>query len=151
MSLNWPENQIHTIEEIEMVPSWRQKGTELLTKKAWCQISILAMASEPVKMSELMSALDYRTPKHSGITTFRHCVRLALLNLPNRKSPLIQAKSTGLQCPENHFWEAWYDTSVFIMHKQSGLNLFKSALENAVSYNHIARYFSSSIVEIAGE
>jgi hypothetical protein len=46
-----------------MVPSWRQKGTELLTKKAWCLICILAMASEPVKMSELMSALDYKNTK----------------------------------------------------------------------------------------
>lgn len=61
--LNCFENQQHTVEELEKPPSWRQNGTELLAKKAWYLISILAMASEPVKMSELMAALNYKNQK----------------------------------------------------------------------------------------
>lgn len=61
--LNWPENQRHTNSEIEKVPGWSQKGTELLTKKVWYLLCILAMTSEPVKMSELLNALDYKNQK----------------------------------------------------------------------------------------
>jgi len=61
--LNWPENQRNTKPEIEKVPSWSQKGTELLTKKVWYLISILTITSEPVKMSELLNALDYKNQK----------------------------------------------------------------------------------------
>jgi ATP-dependent DNA helicase RecG len=61
--LNWPENQRNTKPEIEKVPSWHQKGTQLLTKKVWYLISILTMASEPVKMSEMLNALDYKNQK----------------------------------------------------------------------------------------
>ena len=61
--LGWPENQRHTKSEIEKVPSWSQKGTELLTKKVWYIISILAMASEPIKMGDLLNALDYKNQK----------------------------------------------------------------------------------------
>jgi len=61
--LSWPKNQRHTQQEIEKVPGWAQKGTELLTKKVWYLISILTMVSEPVKMSELLNALDYKNQK----------------------------------------------------------------------------------------
>jgi len=61
--LNWPDNQLNTKEEIIKVPTWRQKGTDLLTKKVWYLISILAMVSEPIKMSDLLAALDYKNQK----------------------------------------------------------------------------------------
>ncbi len=59
-SLSWPKKQRHTQQEIEKVPGWAQKGTELLTKKVWYLISILTIVSEPVKISELLNALDYK-------------------------------------------------------------------------------------------
>lgn len=62
-SLCLPENQLNTYSEIKKVPSWSKKGTELLTKKVWYLISILVMASEPIKLSELLKALDYKNQK----------------------------------------------------------------------------------------
>lgn len=61
--LNWPENQINTKESIENVPSWSVKGTQLLTKKVWYLVCILAIVSSPIRISELMKLLNYKNPK----------------------------------------------------------------------------------------
>lgn len=63
MPLYMNGNQRYKNEAIEKVPTWRQKGTEFLTKKVWHLTGILAMASEPVKMSEWMAAIDYKNQK----------------------------------------------------------------------------------------
>lgn len=61
--LDWPENQIFLKEEIEQVPSWSEKGTELLRKKAWYLISILSLCSEPIKFQDLLLAFNYKNEK----------------------------------------------------------------------------------------
>lgn len=61
--LDWPENQIFSKEEIEQVPSWSEKGTELLRKKAWYLIGILSLCSEPVKFQDLLLAFNYKNEK----------------------------------------------------------------------------------------
>ncbi|MGV8095981.1 MAG: helix-turn-helix domain-containing protein [Mangrovibacterium sp.] len=61
--LKWPENQIFKNDEIKKVPSWSQKSTQMLKKKVWYLISILSLCSDPVKMSELLGAFDYKNEK----------------------------------------------------------------------------------------
>ncbi|HBM14776.1 MAG TPA: AAA family ATPase [Lentisphaeria bacterium] len=85
-SLKWPKNQLHTKESIEKVPSYHQKGTELLSKKVRYILTILALSIEPIKMSELMSILDYKNNK-----TFRD----------NYILPLRQEGLIELTNPEN--------------------------------------------------
>ncbi|HUP13316.1 MAG TPA: hypothetical protein VM187_13915 [Niastella sp.] len=68
-----------------LVPSWPQKGTKLLSKKAWYLISILSLASQPVRMSELLSAMNYKNQK-----TFRD----------NYLTPLRQAGFIEFTNPE---------------------------------------------------
>lgn len=83
--LNWPKNQAVTMEEIKKVPSWHKKGTLLLKKKAWYLISILSLAADPVKLSELMEWIGYKNEK-----TFRD----------NYIKPLREAGFIALTIPE---------------------------------------------------
>lgn len=61
--LNWDLNQVFTKDDIEQVSSWSKKGIQLLRKKNWYLISILALTTEPTKLSELMSWLNYKNKK----------------------------------------------------------------------------------------
>lgn len=84
--LDWPENQVFAIEEIKKVPTWDEKGTHLLRKKAWYLIGILSLATEPIKLSELLKIFDYKNEK-----TFRD----------NYLAPLRQAQFIALTNPGN--------------------------------------------------
>jgi ATP-dependent DNA helicase RecG len=46
-----------------LVPSWHQKGTQLLKKKNWYLIGILSLCSLPIALSDLMVAFDYKNTK----------------------------------------------------------------------------------------
>jgi len=86
ITLKWPENQSLTIEELKKVPSWHENGTQLLKKKGWYLISILALSVVPVKMSELMEWIGYKNEKK-----FRD----------NYIKPLRESGFIALTIPEN--------------------------------------------------
>ena len=61
--LNWPDNQSFEIDDLKSIPSWSQKSTQLLRKKARYFIGILSMCLEPVKLASLIEAFDYKNTK----------------------------------------------------------------------------------------
>lgn len=61
--LSWPENQRCTEAEIKKVPGWQQRGTQLLTKKVWYFITILALTTKPIRLKEIMEAIEYKNQK----------------------------------------------------------------------------------------
>jgi len=61
--LDWPKNQAFTMEEIKKVPTWDEKGTQLLRLKVLYLISILILATEPIKLTELLKIFDYKSEK----------------------------------------------------------------------------------------
>ena len=49
-----------TIEKIKKVPSWNKKCTELLPKKIWYIITILALCATPTSFGELLKFFQYK-------------------------------------------------------------------------------------------
>lgn len=62
-TLDWPEKQIFSKEDIEKVSSWYEKSTKILHKKARYIITILFLCSESISLESLMNALDYKNRK----------------------------------------------------------------------------------------
>jgi len=62
-SLNWPQNQPLTKEDIKKVPAWNELSTQLLHKKVRYYLLILILALKPIKLKELMHFLDYKNEK----------------------------------------------------------------------------------------
>lgn len=85
-AIGMPKNQVFREDEIKKVPTWREKGTQLLRKKVWYIVSILSLASEPIKTGELVAWLDYKNEKY-----FRD----------NYIKPLRQSRLLTLTNPEN--------------------------------------------------
>ena len=52
-----------TQEMIKKVPGWNKKGTKLLAKRSVYLISILCLASEPIKREEIMDIIGYANKK----------------------------------------------------------------------------------------
>ena len=52
-----------TIELIKKVPSWNEKGTKLIAKRSIYLVSILCLASEPIKREEMMNYIGYANKK----------------------------------------------------------------------------------------
>jgi ATP-dependent DNA helicase RecG len=61
--LYWPDNQVYDKGDIEMIPSWTQKSTHLLRKKAWYLIGILSLCSAPIKFQRMLEAFNYKNEK----------------------------------------------------------------------------------------
>lgn len=61
--LKWPEKQIIKKEEIEKVPSFHEKSTQLLQKKSRYLISILSLCGLPLALKEIMKYMDYKNEK----------------------------------------------------------------------------------------
>jgi predicted transcriptional regulator len=58
--LKWPDKQIIKKEEIKKVPSWAEKGTNLLHKKARYLLTILFLTSKEISIEKLMTWLNYK-------------------------------------------------------------------------------------------
>lgn len=89
-ALDWPENQIFLDEEIKNVPSWAEKGRELLCKKVWYLIGILSLCTEPVKLKDLMLAFNYKNEKafrDSYIKPLRSLDFITLTNIEKLTDP----------------------------------------------------------------
>jgi ATP-dependent DNA helicase RecG len=61
--LDWPDNQVYDKGDIEKIPSWTQKSTHLLRKKAWYLIGILSVCSAPIKFQRMLEAFNYKNEK----------------------------------------------------------------------------------------
>jgi len=61
--LQWAVNKKITENQIKLVPSFDQKCTHLLSKKACYLISILLLCAEPLKMSQILHFLQYKNEK----------------------------------------------------------------------------------------
>ncbi|MCX6250544.1 MAG: hypothetical protein NTX61_07315 [Bacteroidetes bacterium] len=58
--LKWPEKQIFAKEEIKKVPSWSEKGANLLHKKTRYLLSILMLTSKETGIDQLMVWMSYK-------------------------------------------------------------------------------------------
>ena len=85
--LNWPGNQRHTKDQIEKVPSWSHKSTQLMTKKAGYFISILILVSEPIKLNEMMRLMSYRNEKAFRDNYIKPLRETGLITLTNLEKP----------------------------------------------------------------
>lgn len=85
--LSWPEDQRHTKDQIEKVSSWRQKSTQLLTKKVGYYISILALTSEPMGLTEIMRMITYRNEKTFRDKYIKPLRETGLIALTNPDKP----------------------------------------------------------------
>lgn len=85
--LKLPKKQVFRPAEIKKVPSWNTNGTQLLRKKVWYLISILSLASEPIKTSELVGWLDYKNEKYFRDNYIKPLRRTGLLTLTNPENP----------------------------------------------------------------
>jgi|GEM_PF-262976 len=66
----WPDNQPFIKKKMLTVPSSNSNGTHLskkcillFRKKSWYLLSVLFLTSEPIKLSDLMNAFDYKNEK----------------------------------------------------------------------------------------
>jgi len=55
--------QAVTKEMIKKVPSWNKKGTKLIAKRSLYLVSVLFLASEPIKREEMMAYIGYANKK----------------------------------------------------------------------------------------
>ncbi|MDD4150297.1 MAG: putative DNA binding domain-containing protein [Bacteroidales bacterium] len=62
-ALDWSDNQLFNPDAIKNVPSWDKKSTELLKKKNRYLIGILSLCVQPIGMTDLMIAFDYKNTK----------------------------------------------------------------------------------------
>jgi ATP-dependent DNA helicase RecG len=96
-ALDWPENQAFAIDEIKKVPTWDEKGTHLLRKKAWYLIGILSLATEPIKLGELLKIFDYKNEKSfrdNYLSPLRQVEFITLTNPGNLNDPDQKYKIT---------------------------------------------------------
>lgn len=85
--LKVPKNQVSEKERIKLVPSWNINGSQLLSKKIWYLISILSLASEPVKTGDLVEWLEYKNEKYFRASYIKPLRQTGLLTLTNPKNP----------------------------------------------------------------
>lgn len=95
--LDWPKNQAFTMEEIKKVPTWDEKGTQLLRIKVRYLISILSLATEPIKLTELLKIFDYKSEKKfrdNYLSPLRQVQFISLTNPGNLNDPDQKYKIT---------------------------------------------------------
>jgi len=95
--LDWPRNQAITEEEIKKVPSWSQKGTELIHKKVRYLIAIMSLTGKPISLDDLMSAIGYANKKTFRDNYLKPLEQLQFItktDLENLTSPDQQYKLT---------------------------------------------------------
>lgn len=85
--LDWPDNQISLKDEIENVPSWSEKGTELLRKKGWYLIGILSLCTEPVRFQDLLLAFNYKNEKAFRDNYVKPLRSMGFITLTNEEKP----------------------------------------------------------------
>ena len=85
--LDWPDNQISLKDEIEKVPSWPEKGTELLRKKVWYLIGILSLCTEPVRFQDLLLAFNYKNEKAFRDSYVKPLRSMGFITLTNEEKP----------------------------------------------------------------
>lgn len=85
--LDWPDNQIFLKDEIEDVPSWSEKGTELLRKKVWYLIGILSLCTEPVRFQDLLLAFNYKNEKAFRDNYIKPLRSMGFITLTNEEKP----------------------------------------------------------------
>ncbi|MBL7967546.1 MAG: putative DNA binding domain-containing protein [Prolixibacteraceae bacterium] len=85
--LDWPDNQIFLKDEIEDVPSWSEKGTELLRKKVWYLIGILSLCTEPVRFQDLLLAFNYKNEKAFRDSYVKPLRSMGFITLTNEEKP----------------------------------------------------------------
>ncbi len=86
-ALQIPKNQVFEEDKIKQVPSWSEKGTNLLENKLRYFISILVLGTEPVRMVELLDWIGYKNRskfRNSYVDPLRQA---GLISLTNPEKP----------------------------------------------------------------
>ena len=79
---------------LDLVPSWVEKGTELLPKKIWYVVAILALCGSPDSFSRLMQFFQYKN-QH----TFRENYLMPLRQL----GFIVATKPDTPNAPDNKY------------------------------------------------
>ena len=74
-------------EEIEKVPSWNEKGTQLLSKKIWYVVAILALCGKPISFGQLMESFQYKNRNTFRVNYINPLKRLGYIGLTNPETP----------------------------------------------------------------
>ena len=85
--LDWPKKQIVTEEEIKKIPSWSEKGTNLIHKKIRYLIGILALSAKAIPLGDLMDFLEYSNRKTFRENYLNPLESLKLLTKTNPDKP----------------------------------------------------------------
>lgn len=87
LGMDWPEKQALKEEEIKKVQSWDMKSTNLLHKKVRIIISILCLCSEPLSLEMLMKSIDYKNRKTFRENYLKPLEKTKLIRKTNPQNP----------------------------------------------------------------
>jgi ATP-dependent DNA helicase RecG len=88
---------------IKKVPSWSEKGTKLLAKRSMFLISILTLASAPIKREEIMEILGYGSRKSFNELYLNPLLRAQLIKRTNEENPRASNQQYYLTEKGKHF------------------------------------------------
>jgi ATP-dependent DNA helicase RecG len=83
-----------TKEEVEKVPSWNEKSTQLLSKKIWYVVALLALCTTPTSFGQLMDFFQYKN---------RNTFRENYLNPLKQLGFIIATKPETPNAPDNKY------------------------------------------------
>lgn len=72
---------------LDLVPSWVEKGTQLLPKKLWNVVGVMAICGKPVSFGELMDFFQYKNRKTFRENYINPLKHLKFIELTNPDKP----------------------------------------------------------------
>ncbi len=87
LNLSWTNNQVVLENEIKKVPSWNEKGTQILRVKIWYYMAILSLCGEPISANDLLVAFDYKNDTRFKNNYIKPLRESGLITLTNTIKP----------------------------------------------------------------
>ena len=76
-----------TKEEIEKVPSWNENSTQLLPKKIWYVVGVLALCGNPISFGQLLESFQYKNRNTFRENYINPLKRLGFIVATNPETP----------------------------------------------------------------
>ena len=88
---------------IKKAPSWNEKGSKLLAKRSMYLISILSLASTPIKSEEIMEIMAYGSRKYFNALYLNPLIQAQLIRRTNEDNPRASNQQYYLTEKGKHF------------------------------------------------
>lgn len=72
---------------LELVPSWNEKGTQLLPKKIWYVVGVLALCGKPISFGHLLECFQYKKRNTFRENYINPLKRLGFIESTNPETP----------------------------------------------------------------